>query len=343
MNSVAPTFNLSEHAGELLTVAGLILLAAALCGVVLAATGVNPLSAYMEILKGAFGSANAMAECLVYATPITLTALSVILCFRCGLWNIGADGQLYMGAIAAVGVGFNTLGLPNLFVLPAMILAGFAAGAAYAAIPALLRLRFGASEVIVTIMINFLATTFAIYLISGPWASGITPATPPIVGAGFLPIIIPGTRLSANLLIALLSAVILSLVLSSTVFGYRVRTIGQNVDAARCAGIRVGRIMFTSFAAAGGLAGLAGFGEVAGIYHNLPAGLSPGFGYTGIVVALLAKLNPMRALIVAVLLGALNVGADSMQRSLGVPVSIVAIMEGLLILLILAARLIERP
>jgi simple sugar transport system permease protein len=342
MTSAVSIPNLGDRGREVLTVIGLVILAAFLCGLVLAATGVNPLRAYIEILKGAFGSVNAVAECLVYATPITLTALSVILCFRCGLWNIGADGQLYMGAIAAVGVGFNTLNLPGPLVLPAMILAGFAAGAAYAAIPALLRLRFGANEVIVTIMMNFLAVTFSIYLIGGPWASGITPATPPIVNSGFLPILIPGTRLSASLLIALLAAAILSRVLSSTVFGFRVRTIGQNIDAARYAGIRVGRVMFLSFAAAGGLAGLAGFGEVAGVYHNLPAGLSPGFGYTGIVVALLAKLNPMRAVAVAFLLGALNVGADSMQRALGVPVSIVAIMEGLLILLILAARLIDR-
>ena len=342
MNSAALTVGGTDRVREIATAFGLTLLVAALCAVLLAVTGVNPLRAYLEIVRGAFGSPNAIAECLVYATPITLTALSVILCFRCGLWNIGADGQLYIGAIAAVGVGFNTMNLPGALVLPAMLVAGFAAGAAYAAIPAFLRLRFGSSEVIVTIMMNFLAATFAIYLIGGPWASGITPATGPIVSSGVLPIIIPGTRLSASFIIALLAAAILSRVLSSSVFGFQVRTIGQNINAAKYAGIRVNRTMFLSFAAGGGLAGLAGFGEIAGIYHNLPAGLSPGFGYTGIVVALLAKLNPVRAVVVAFLLGALNVGADSMQRALGVPVSIVAIMEGLLILLILAARLIDR-
>jgi ABC-type uncharacterized transport system permease subunit len=342
MNSAALTVGGTDRVREIATAFGLTLLVAALCAVLLAVTGVNPLRAYLEIVRGAFGSPNAIAECLVYATPITLTALSVILCFRCGLWNIGADGQLYIGAIAAVGVGFNTMNLPGTLVLPAMLAAGFAAGAAYAAIPAFLRLCFGSSEVIVTIMMNFLAATFAIYLIGGPWASGITPATGPIVSSGVLPIIIPGTRLSASFIIALLAAAILSRVLSSSVFGFQVRTIGQNINAAKYAGIRVNRTMFLSFAAGGGLAGLAGFGEIAGIYHNLPAGLSPGFGYTGIVVALLAKLNPVRAVVVAFLLGALNVGADSMQRALGVPVSIVAIMEGLLILLILAARLIDR-
>ncbi|MGY5775214.1 ABC transporter permease [Rhizobium sp. LEGMi135b] len=326
----------------LVTGAGLVLLAVVVCGVLLAATGTNPWQAYLEIIKGAFGSANALAECLIYATPITFTALSVILSFRCGLWNIGAEGQLYMGAIAAAGVGFNTINLPSALVLPAMLISGFLAGAAYAAVPVVLRLRFGASEVIVTIMMNFLATTFAIYLIGGPWASGITPASPPIAHAGFLPILLPGTRLSAGVLMAIVAALILSWALSATVFGFRVRTIGQNIHAARYAGLRVGRVMFLAFAAAGGLAGLAGFGEVAGIYHNLPAGLSPGFGYTGIVVALLARLDPLRAVAVAFLLGALNVGADSMQRALGVPVSIVAIMESILIMFILAARLMDR-
>lgn len=323
-------------------VAGMIGLSLIITGLVLTLTGVDPLRAYLEILRGAFGSVNALSEDLVYATPIILTSLSVILCFRCGLWNIGADGQLYMGAIATVGIGFNSINLAGPLVLPAMAVAAFLAGAAYAAIPALLRLRFGASEVIVTIMMNFLAVTFAVYLITGPWSSGITPATKPIVPAGFLPILIPGTRLSVSLLIALVAAGLLSYLLSRTVFGYQVRTIGQNINAARYAGIKVNRVMFLSFAGGGGLAGLAGFGEVAGIYHNLPNGLSPGYGYTGIVVALLARLEPVWAVVVAILLGALNVGADSMQRSLGVPVAVVSIMEATLILLILATRLLER-
>jgi general nucleoside transport system permease protein len=232
MNSTALTVGGTDRMREIAAALGLTLLVAALCAVLLAVTGVNPLRAYLEIVRGAFGSPNAIAECLVYATPITLTALSVILCFRCGLWNIGADGQLYIGAIAAVGVGFNTMNLPGALVLPGMLVAGFAAGAAYAAIPAFLRLRFGSSEVIVTIMMNFLAATFAIYLIGGPWASGITPATGPIVSSGVLPIIIPGTRLSAGFIIALLAAAILSRVLSSSVFGFQVRTIGQNINAA---------------------------------------------------------------------------------------------------------------
>ena len=322
---------------------GLVLVALTATALLLAVLGANPLRAYAEIVASAFGSVSGLTEDLLYATPIILTSLSVILAFSCGLWNIGADGQLYLGAIAAVGIGFNSFGLPGPLVLPAMGLGALLAGSLWAAVPALLRLRFGASEVIVTIMGNFLAVTLATYLIGGPWASGITPATRPIVAAGFLPVLVPDTRLNAGFLIALCAAVVISLLLRHTVFGYRVRVVGQNPIAARYAGIPVQQVMFASFAAAGALAGLAGFCEVAGVFHNLPNGLSPGYGYTGIVVALLARLDPRRAVVIACLLAALNVGAGGMQRALGVPVALVAIMEGTLILLVLATRVLERP
>jgi len=162
------------------------------------------------------------------------------------------------------------------------------------------------------------------------------------VPAGFLPILIPGTRLHANIIIAIAAAVCLSIVLRYTVFGYRVRTVGQNAQAARYAGIPVNRVMFISFVGGGALAGLAGFGEVAGVYHDLPDSLSPGFGYTGIVVALLARLNPIWAVVVAYLLAALTVGAGGMQRAIGVPVSLVNIMESVLILIVLATPILDQ-
>lgn len=321
---------------------GVVVVALAITGLLLLVSGVNPLLAYWEILRGAFKSVGTIAETFLYAAPVILTALSVILCFRCGLWNIGADGQLYLGAIAAVALGFNQLNLPGPLVLPAMFVAAFVAGGFWAFIPAVLRLWAGASEVIVTIMMNFIAVILATYLIGGPWASGITPATRPIVPAGFLPILIPGTRLHANIVIAIAAAVCLSIILKYTVFGYRVRTVGQNAQAARYAGIPVNRVMLTSFMGGGALAGLAGFGEVAGVYHDLPDSLSPGFGYTGIVVALLSRLNPIWAVVVAYVLAALTVGAGGMQRAIGAPVSLVTIMESVLILIVLATRILDR-
>jgi simple sugar transport system permease protein len=321
---------------------GVVVVALAITGLLLLVSGVNPLLAYWEILRGAFKSVGTIAETFLYAAPTILTALSVILCFRCGLWNIGADGQLYLGAIASVAVGFNSFGLPAPLVLPAMFIAAFVAGGFWAFIPAVLRLWAGASEVIVTIMMNFIAIIVATYLIGGPWASGITPATRPIDPAGFLPILIHGTRLHANIVVAIGAAICLSIILKYTVFGYRVRTVGQNAQAARYAGIPVNRVMLTSFISGGALAGLAGFGEVAGVYHDLPDGLSPGFGYTGIVIALLSRLNPVWAVVVAYLLAALTVGAGGMQRAIGVPVSLVTIMVSVLILIVLATRILDR-
>jgi general nucleoside transport system permease protein len=312
-------------------------------GVLMLAFGANPLRIYAEMSKGAFGSVNAVAETLIYTTPILLTGLAAIVCFRCGMWNIGAEGQLYLGAIAAVGLGFNKLGLPDPMVLPAMVIGAATAGALWAAVPAILKVRFGANEVIVTIMMNFIALILATWLISGPWASGSTPVTKPIVEAGHLPILIPETRLHVNLIGALAVAAILWVVLNRTVLGYEIRAIGFNPRAARVAGMPVERVIVVSFLISGAVAGLAGFNEVAGIHHNLPDHISPGFGFTGIAVALLANLDPAWAVISAIFIGALNVGADSMQRATGVPVALVWVIEGLILLTLLASGALRRP
>jgi len=311
-------------------------------GVVLAVFGANPIRIYFEMFEGAFGSVNSIAETLVYATPILLTSLAAIVCFRCGMWNVGAEGQLYLGAIAAVGLGFNSMGLPGPLVLPVMALGAFAAGAAWGAVPGFLRVRFGANEVIVTIMMNFLAMILATYLITGPWASGATPITRPIVPAGYLPILIPGTRLHVNLFGAIAAATILAVVLNRTVLGYEIRAVGHNPRAARVVGIPVARVIVLSFLISGGVAGFAGFNEVAGIQHALPDQISPGFGFTGIEVALLANLDPAWAMVSALFIAALNVGAAAMQRVVGVPVALVWVIEGFILLALLASGALRR-
>jgi general nucleoside transport system permease protein len=303
---------------------------------------INPFVVYREIILGALGSLNGFAETLLFMTPILLTALATILSFRCGMWNVGGDGQLYLGAIATVGLGFNALGLPGLLLLPLMAAGAFVAGAAWAAVPAFLRIYFKANEIIVTIMMNFLALIFAAYLISGPWASGVEPVSASIAPQGFLPILIPGTRLHANLLVALAAVAAVAFLLDRTVLGYRIRVIGQNPRAARVAGMPVQWVIFLSFALSGGVAGLAGFGEVAGIHHKLPDGLSPGYGFTGIAVALLANLNPLWSVVSALFLATLNIGADAMQRRVGVPVSFVWVIEGFILLALLSSGALRR-
>jgi general nucleoside transport system permease protein len=180
------------------------------------------------------------------------------------------------------------------------------------------------------------------YLISGPWASGITPVTKPIAPEADLPILIPGTRLHANLLVALAAAAAVYWLLKYSVFGYQIRAVGQNTRAARVAGMPVERVGLLSFVLSGGIAGLAGLGEVAGIHHALPNQLSPGFGYTGIAVALLANLNPLGAILSALFLAALNVGANAMQRAIGVPVALVWVIQGFILFALLASGMGKR-
>src|SRR5262249_16596873 len=321
---------------------GIIVGAFLIAGICLIFFGINPLTVYGEMIAGAFGSREGIAETLLYLTPILLTALATIVSFRCGIWNVGGDGQLYLGAIATAGLGFNPLGLSSVFLLPLLVAGAFVAGGAWAALPAVLRIYLRANEIIVTIMMNFLALILATYLIGGPWASGVEPASSPISPAGFLPILIPGTRLHANILVALAAVAAVAFLQHRTVLGYRMRVVGQNPRAALVAGIPIQRVIFLSFALSGGIAGLAGFGEVAGIHHKLPDALSSGYGFTGIAVALLAKLNPVCSLVSALFVSALSVAAEAMQRRVGVPVSFVWVIEGFILLSRLGSGVLRR-
>jgi ABC-type uncharacterized transport system permease subunit len=321
---------------------GIVILAFLLVGAALMPFGVNPLNVYGAMLLGSLGSLNAIGETLIYAAPILLTSLAAIVCFRAGMWNVGADGQLYLGAVAAVWIGFNPWSLPSFLIIPAMGIGAFVAGALWGGVPGILRTRFGANEVIVTIMMNFLSVILVTYLISGPWASGLTPVTKPISPEAHMPILVPGTRLHVNLLVAIAAAICVHWLLKYSVYGYQVRAVGQNPRAARVAGMPVERVAFLSFLIAGGIAGLAGLGEVAGIHHALPNQLSPGFGYTGIAVALLADLNPLGAIASAFFIAALNVGANAMQRAIGVPVALVWVIQGIILFALLASRMRKR-
>ncbi len=300
--------------------------------------------AFAGFLRGIFGSAFGFTEVLVRAIPLILAGLGASVGFSTGFFNIGAEGQIYMGAAAATAVGMAFPNLPAGLLLPLTFLAGFAAGGIWSAIPGFLKARFGLSEVINTIMFNYIAINIVGILVRTVLkdTSYPLPMSPELPQAMRLPVLIEGTRLHAGLLVALAAAIATYILMRKTAPGFTMRAVGLNPRAARVAGISVyGNLMLAAIVG-GGLAGIAGVGEVSGLHHRLLEGISPGFGYVAIIVALLGKNHPAGIAVAGLGIAALQVGSMSMQRQAGVPTSISWIMMGILVLLILARpRILE--
>lgn len=302
--------------------------------------GYDPFAAAGAMLRGSFGSWNTFVSItLVRSVPLILTGLAVTLAFRAGVWNIGAEGQLYAGAVAAVWVGIEASALPAFLLAPLVLAAACVAGAAWALIPTLMRLRLGIGEVITTILMNFVGIYLAAYMVHGPLqeARGVFPQTESIAEGARLPMLLPGTRLHLGFGIALGLVALFAVVVRYSRFGFRLRAVGASPEAARTAGrIDTHRVLLVSFLGSGAIAGLAGGVEIAGLTHALYEGLSPGWGYTAIAVALLAGLNPTGVVVTGVLFGALQGGAGAMQRDAGIPAAWVGVVEALVILAVLA-------
>lgn len=297
------------------------LVALALAALPIAAAGAPVLDAYALMAKGAFGSLFAFSELLARATPLVLTGLAAALAFRARLWNIGGEGQLYAGALAAVAVGTGALALPPVLMVPAVILAGALAGGLLMLVPALLKVRLGADEVVTTLLLNFIVLLFVQMMLEGPMKDPMGmgwPQSEPMVEEAMLPKLMARMRVHAGLLVALVAALVVHVLLKRTVWGFEIRAVGENQDAARHAGIPVTATFLRAALLSGGLAGLAGVGEVAGLKGYLTADLSPGFGYAGIVVAMLAGLSPLGVVVAALFIAGVFVGADSMSRAIGV-------------------------
>jgi simple sugar transport system permease protein len=289
-----------------------------LAAVPLALAGADVARAYALMAQGAFGGRFAIAETLTRATPLILTGLACAVAFRARLWNIGAEGQLYLGAMAAVAVGTGAVGpgvadWPPWLAAVAAMGAGAMAGAAGMAGPALLRVRLGADEVVTTLLLNFVILLVVQIMLEGPLKDPMGmgwPQSEPLPDAAMLPRLVERLRAHCGLIIGLAAALAAHVALTRTVWGLRVRAVGENPDAARHAGIGVGRTLLG--------VGLLGAGEVAGVKGYLTADLSPGFGYAGVVVAMLAGLSPLGTVAAALFVASVFVGADSMSRALGV-------------------------
>jgi simple sugar transport system permease protein len=318
-----------------------LVLALGVIALLFAALRVNPLVAYGEIFRGAFGSWYGLSETVTKTIPLLLIGVGLALAYRAQVWNIGAEGQLLLGAIAATGVALRW---PN---LPAMFLAGFVAGALWALIPAALKVWWRVDEVLTSLMLVYVAAEAVNYLIYGPWKGTESrgfPLTDEFADAAQLPVIGWSRIHYPTLILALLAAGLVFVLMRYTTIGFEIRVTGENQAAARYAGMSCGKTVLLVMGISGGLAGIAGVGEVAGIHHRLlnPAGISPGYGFSGIIVAWLARLNPLGAILSAFLLAGLLVGGDAIQVSLGLPAATTEIFNGVILLFVVGGEVMTR-
>lgn len=323
--------------GPALAAVSLALLAGA---VIVWASGVSPLLAFHALAEGAFGSIDSLSEVAVKSCPLLLTGLAVVIAFRAGVWNIGAEGQLLVGAAAIAFVGmYLAPRLPQSLALPAGLAAAAAAGAAWASVAALLKVRRGVNEVIATIMLNFVALALLSYLVQGPLmeSSGHYPQSeslpPYMLFARLSPY-----RLHGGIVLAAIAVLFVQVLLFRARWGFELRAVGGSPEAARLAGIDVNRTIVLAFALSGALAGLAGGVEVAGVTRRVYERFSPGWGFTAIAVALLARLSPLGVMLAGVFFGALDAGSNSMQRVAGVSSVLVQVIQGAVILFLVAWR-----
>ena len=297
------------------------LLALLLASLPLKLAGAPILESYKQMIIGVLGSKFAISEMLTRATPLIFTGLAATLAFRAKLWNIGAEGQLYLGAMAAVSVGTGVFDISGLILVPLIIFCGCAIGAAGMVLPATLKIRYGADEVVTTLLLNFIIIIFLQYMLEGPLKDPMGlgwPQSSPILDQGMLPPLMDRMRIHFGFIIAIFCAAVAHFMLIRSIWGLKLKAVGENMSAARHAGIPVNQSLITVAAISGALAGLAGVSEVAGLKGYLTADLSPGFGYTGIVVAMLAGLSPLGVVISALFIASVFVGADSMSRAMGV-------------------------
>lgn len=307
--------------------------------------GANPFSVLGLILKGAFGSKFAALETLNRATPLIFTGLSVAVAFRARLWNIGAEAQLYAGALITVVLGTGALPWGAGALLPVLALGAMLAGALVLLVPALLKVRFGVDEVVTTLLFNFIFLLFISMLLEGPLKDPMGmgwPKSERLIAEARLPRMMEGLRLHWGFGLAIIAAAVVWVIQRRTTLGYEMRAVGLNRDAARFAGIAVNGVLIKTALLSGGLAALAGFSEVAGVKGSLTLDLSPGFGYTGIIVAMLALLNPLAVVAAALFVAGIFVGADSMSRAIGVPTYLADIMLATALLLMVLAILLTR-
>lgn len=347
-----PTGRWRRWAGPLtplLAAAGALLVGA----LMLLSLGADPLLAYSAMIEGAFGSPNAVADTLVKATPLLFVGVGICVAFRGGVVNIGGEGQLIAGALAATLVSLSSPNLPPLALLPIALGLGFVAGAAWGALPGLLKAHLRVNEILTTIMLNQIAVQAMNYLLRGPLmdpmqveAGSFIPQTARFPLAADLPRLVP-TRLHLGALLAVVVAVVIWALLWRTTVGFRIRAVGLSPSAARRAGIRPEGYLVLAMLLSGALSGLGGATQVLGVNHRMftdgsAMGFTGGAGFNGIVAALFGQLHPLGSIPASVLFGAMIVGANRMQRAVQVPSALITALNGLVVIFVVASEILRR-
>ncbi len=317
-----------------------IILSLFIAGLFLLIVKVNPIDAYKDILIESLGSFYGLSETLVKTTPLIFCGLGVALAFRMNLWNIGAEGQLYMGAIASTYIALYSGIQSHWLMMIMMFIAAVIAGGLWATVSGFLKARFNVNEVIMTLLMNYIAILFANYLIYGPWKdpNGLNfPLTAQFADVARFSDYF-NTRLHTGFFLAIILAFILFFLIEKTTWGFEVKVVGDNKAAAKYAGMSIGKTIVLVMFISGALAGLAGFSEVAGVQHRLQHGLSMGYGYTAIIIAWLAKRSAFGVILVSFLMGILVVGGDALQIYYQLPVAMLYVFQGLILFFLLASE-----
>lgn len=311
--------------------------------------GTDPFEAYSALIRGALGNVSGITQTLTKATPLLLVGLGICIAFRGGVINIGGEGQIVVGALAATSFGVGFGNMPALILLPLTLISGAAAGLIWGGIPGLLKARLGVNEILTTVMMNQIALRLMNFLLRGPLldpelvAAGTSiPQSAALPESIWLPRLVPRTLFHGGAILAVLLALAVYFLLWRTTIGYRIRAVGLNPHASRYAGIPVAKYVTLSLALSGMLCGLAGAVEVLGVHHRMLEGLSGGYGFSGIVAALFGKLHPLGAIPASALFGALLVGADKMQRAVQVPSALAIALQGLVVLFVVSSDLYVR-
>ena len=318
----------------------------AVTGVILfSALGTDPFLALYTFFVRPLTSVYGLAEWALKATPLLLCAIGLSVGFRGNVWNIGAEGQLTAGAICGSGVALAAFGSEGPWLLPVMLIAGGLGGMAYGAIPAFLKNRFNANEILTSLMLTYVAIQILGYLVHGPWRDpdGYNfPETRIFGDQGIMPVIVEGTRLHAGVLLALISLAVVWIFMSRTFSGFKVSVVGQAPAAAAYAGFSQKRVVLVSFLIGGGLAGLAGITEVSGTINQLQPIISPGYGFAAIIVAFLGRLHPVGILFASLLMSLMYLGGESLQINLNLPLAVTGVFQGMLLFFVLGSDVLIR-